>query len=198
MKNILKTLLALLIVSLFTGSCNNGTRAPEESLDEPEPLTEEMNDSIQSTFLDVKFGDSEKNVKANLLKKGIASNDGREYYPQNGKKISFGDHSWDYLLAIYNKNGKLAHIIFCKGYDDKSAALSDYDAIYSTFSKQYKFKNEDLIDTELKSAFADSRDDRFITLKCNGHKDDGIEYKNDYFVSLAFVDGALAAESESK
>jgi len=194
MKNLLKTLLASLIVCLFTGSCNNGTKATEEPLDESEPLTEEMNDSIQSTFLDVKFGDSEKDVKAILLKKGITSVNGSEYYPQNGKKIQFGDHSWDYLLVIYNKNGKLAHFIFCKAYDDKSAALSDYDAIYSTFSQQYKFKDEDLIDNELKSAIADSRDNRFITLSCKGHEDNGIQYKHDYFIYLSFIDSALAAE----
>lgn len=193
MKNLLISLFASLCACLFVASCSDGKMASEEP--EPEPEAEIMNDSIQGTFLGVKFGDLEKDVKANFQKQGLQSDDGRVYKSRKGKSISFGDHSWDYLIALFH-NDKLSQIIFCKGYDDKSAALSDYDAIYNTFSKQYTFTDEDLHDFDLKSVMANGKDDRFATLKCESYESDEIMHEHNFTVNLAFIDGNIASASE--
>ena len=195
MTKLLKTLFASLCVCLFIASCSNGKMTPVES--EPEPEAENLNDSIQGTFLDVKFGDLEKDVKANFQKKGLQSDDGQVYRSRNGKGISFGDYSWDHLIVLFN-NGKFSQIIFSKGYDDKSAALSDYDAVYAAYSKQYKFQDEELYEFDLKSALAEGKDDRYINIKCISYESDAVMHEHNYYVDLAFADGNVASASESE
>ena len=195
MTNLLKALFALLCVCLFVASCSNGKIASVE--EEQEPEAKIMNDSIQGSFLDVKFGDLEEDVKANFLKIGLQSDDGQVYNSRKGKSISFGDLSWDYLIVLYH-NGKLSQIIFCKGYDDKTAALSDYDARYNTFSKQYTFTDEDLHGFDIKSAIAEGKDGRFATLDCVSYESDEVVHEHNYYVNIAFVDGNIASESMSE
>ena len=195
MTNLLKTLFLSLCVCLFVASCNNGEIQSEEQVSESE--AEIMNDSIQGTFLNVKFGDLEKDVKANFMKLGLISDDGKVYYSRNGKSISFGDFSWDDLIVLY-KNDKLSQIIFTKGYDDKAAALSDYDAIYKAFSKQYTFTDQDLVAFDLKSTLAEGKDDRFASLNCRSYESDKVEHEHNFYVTFAFWDANIISESESE
>lgn len=195
MTNLLKTLFLSLCVCLFVASCNNGEIQSEEQVSESE--AEIMNDSIQGTFLNVKFGDLEKDVKANFMKLGLISDDGKVYYSRNGKSISFGDFSWDDLIVLY-KNDKLSQIIFTKGYDDKATALSDYDARYKAFSKQYTFYEPDLAESELKTALAEGKDERFASLRCESYESDNVEHEHNFNVVIAFWDVNFTSGSESE
>ena len=113
-----------------------------------------MNDHIQDTFFDTKFGASKEELIANFKKHDLEelsfvnSDDLLHFISIQSKKFSFGGFSWENLTVAFT-NGKFSAIQFYNAHKDKAQSISECNQIYDKINQKYNFLEDNLNDSTI-------------------------------------------------
>ena len=202
------TFFALFCSLMLAVGCGSGSGSKSESKPESKSNSTEdyMNEKIQNVFFDTPFGASREELIRNFAKHGFDVNkkistedlvsfypvDTTSYYRTSKKFYSFGGRSWKYLTVFIN-NGKFSVIKFQTSYNDKAAALGDFESLLSDISKKYNVSEAEPRDTTVyKVHFGSDKQNREVEVYCErGESVGGDLY---YYVILRYEDLNISKE----